>query len=182
MEGRLWFFVRLVKQGNWYVWFYCFYILSSWRMVSWTLDYVVCLGWGIYVTKCNHELRFLWKFNVVLGSCGLKNLRRRKKASGLKREIRTTSGYPWPSDTVKSPGFFKPRETHTKAQSNFFIFYFILIKMLHVVPPWFRTLVEVNSGTLNANTYNSRSWKDSMTCHHYLGVGGTQNCCSFCLK
>ncbi len=29
-----------------------------------------------------------------------------------------TSGYPWPLDTVKSPSFFKPRETHTKAQSS----------------------------------------------------------------
>jgi L-2-hydroxyglutarate oxidase LhgO len=26
---------------------------------------------------------------------------------------------------VKSPGFFKPRETRTKAQSNYFYFYFI---------------------------------------------------------
>jgi hypothetical protein len=36
-----------------------------------------------------------------------------------------TSGYPWPSDTGKSLGFFKPRETHTKAQSSYFYFYFI---------------------------------------------------------
>ncbi len=36
-----------------------------------------------------------------------------------------TSGYPWPSATVKSPSFFKPRETHTKAQSSYFYFYFI---------------------------------------------------------
>ncbi len=49
----------------------CFYILSS---------------SGIYVTKCKQEFEFLWKSNVVLGSCGLKTFRRRKKASGLKRE------------------------------------------------------------------------------------------------
>jgi hypothetical protein len=35
-----------------------------------------------------------------------------------------TSGYPYPSDIVKSSGFFKPRETHTKVQSS--LFYFIL--------------------------------------------------------
>jgi hypothetical protein len=28
----------------------------------------------------------MWKSNVVLGLCGLKTLRRRKKASGLKSE------------------------------------------------------------------------------------------------
>jgi hypothetical protein len=28
----------------------------------------------------------MWKSNVVLGLCGLKNLRRRRKACGLKRE------------------------------------------------------------------------------------------------
>jgi hypothetical protein len=27
----------------------------------------------------------------------------------------TTSAYPWPSNTMKSPDFFKPRETHTIA-------------------------------------------------------------------
>ncbi len=36
----------------------------------------------------------------------------------------TTSGYSWPSDTMKSLDFFKPRETHTKAQSSYFIFIF----------------------------------------------------------
>jgi hypothetical protein len=29
-----------------------------------------------------------------------------------------TSGYPWPSDILKSPGFFKPRETHGGAQGT----------------------------------------------------------------
>jgi hypothetical protein len=32
-------------------------------------------------------LGFLWKLDVVLGSYGLKTLRRRRKASGLKRKI-----------------------------------------------------------------------------------------------
>jgi hypothetical protein len=31
-------------------------------------------------------LGFLWKLDVVMGSYGLKILRRRRKASGLKRE------------------------------------------------------------------------------------------------
>jgi hypothetical protein len=44
------------------------------------------LNLGAYVTKCNLGLGFLWKFNVVLGLCGLKKLRRENKASGLKRE------------------------------------------------------------------------------------------------
>jgi hypothetical protein len=43
--------------------------------------------------------------------------------------------------------------------------------MLHVVPPSFRTLVEVNPGTLNANTYNSRLWKDSMFVPPSFGGG-----------
>jgi hypothetical protein len=44
------------------------------------------LGLGIHVTKCNIGLGFLWKFDVVMGSYGLKKLRRRRKASELKRE------------------------------------------------------------------------------------------------
>jgi hypothetical protein len=28
----------------------------------------------------------MWKFNVVMGLCGLKKLKRRRKACGLKRE------------------------------------------------------------------------------------------------
>jgi hypothetical protein len=47
-------------------------------------------------------------------------------ASQKLRSYVNTSGYPWPLDTVKSPGFFKPRETHTKAQSSYFYFYFYL--------------------------------------------------------
>jgi hypothetical protein len=30
-----------------------------------------------------------------------------------------TSGCPWPSDTVKSPGFFKPKGTHKGAKQPF---------------------------------------------------------------
>jgi hypothetical protein len=43
------------------------------------------------VTKCKQELGFMWKFDVVLGSYGPKNLRMRRKARGLKREIRVIS-------------------------------------------------------------------------------------------
>jgi hypothetical protein len=41
---------------------------------------------GFMSPNVNRNLKFPWKSNVVLGSCGLKNLRRRKKASGFKRE------------------------------------------------------------------------------------------------
>jgi hypothetical protein len=41
---------------------------------------------GFMSPNVNRNLKFLWKSNVVLGSCGLKNLRRRKKVNGLKRE------------------------------------------------------------------------------------------------
>jgi hypothetical protein len=75
-----------LTRGSGYVLFSCFYVLSSGRMVSRTLDYVICVDWGIYVNKCNHELEFMWKSNVVMGLCGLKFLKRRKKASGFKRE------------------------------------------------------------------------------------------------
>jgi sterol desaturase/sphingolipid hydroxylase (fatty acid hydroxylase superfamily) len=50
------------------------------------LVYAIYLGLGIYVTKCNLGLGFLWKLDAVLGSYGLKKLRRRRKASGFKRE------------------------------------------------------------------------------------------------
>jgi hypothetical protein len=33
-------------------------------------------------TKCNMGLGFLWKFNVVLGLCGLKKLRRKGRPLG----------------------------------------------------------------------------------------------------
>jgi len=36
--------------------------------------------------KCNLGLGFMWKLDVVMGSYGLKILRRRRKANGLKRK------------------------------------------------------------------------------------------------
>jgi hypothetical protein len=74
---------EVVIKGSGYVLSSYFYVLSSEGMVLITLDYVICVGWRIYVIDYEHELEFPWKSNVVLGSCGLKNLRRRKKASGL---------------------------------------------------------------------------------------------------
>jgi hypothetical protein len=88
-KERLWFFVRLfevVIKGSGYVLSSYFSILSNGTMVSETLDYVICVGWGIYVIECRHELEFLWMSNVVLGLCGLKISGRWKKANGLKRE------------------------------------------------------------------------------------------------
>jgi len=86
-EG-LWFFVKIVKQslGSWNMLFSCSYVLLIWGMVSWALVYVIHLGSGIYVTKCKQEFGFLWKSDVVMGSYGLKKLRRRRKASGFKKE------------------------------------------------------------------------------------------------
>jgi len=54
--------------------------------VSRALDYAISLGSRIYVKKCNMGLGFLWKLDVVLGSYGLKTLRRKRKANGFKRE------------------------------------------------------------------------------------------------
>ncbi len=88
-KGGLWFFVRLfeaITRGSGYVLSSCSYVLSSGAMVSRTLDYVICVGWGIFITKCKHELEFPWVSNVVLALCGLKTLRRWKKANGLKKE------------------------------------------------------------------------------------------------
>jgi hypothetical protein len=58
-KGGLWFFVRLfeaVTRGSGYVLSSCFYALSSGVMVSRTLDYMIYVGWEIYVTKCNRNL------------------------------------------------------------------------------------------------------------------------------
>jgi len=88
-KGGLWFFIRLfevVDGGSGYVLSSFFFVLLSGAMVSRTLDYVIYVGWGIYVTECKHELEFLWMSSVILGLCGLKILRRWKKVSGLKRE------------------------------------------------------------------------------------------------
>jgi hypothetical protein len=66
----------------------------------------------------------------------------------------STSGYPWPSDTVKSPGFFKLRDTHTKAQRSFFYFLFIfylffIFNLLFLKsPPWNPLLADLITTTL----------------------------------
>jgi hypothetical protein len=70
----LWCFVKLMKHsmGGWSVLCSFFYVLSIWKVVSWILVYVIYLDLGVYVTKCNLGFGFFWKFNVVLGLCGLK--------------------------------------------------------------------------------------------------------------
>jgi hypothetical protein len=82
-----------VTRGSGYVLSSCFYILSSGRMVLGTLDYVIYVGWRIFVTKCKQEFEFPWKSNVVLGSCGFKDFGKKKKACGLKKE-RSERSYP----------------------------------------------------------------------------------------
>ncbi len=44
--------------------------------------YAIYLNLGVYVTKCNIRLGFFWKFDVVLGLCGLKKLRRERRPMG----------------------------------------------------------------------------------------------------
>jgi hypothetical protein len=39
---------------------------------------------GIYVTKCNLELGFLWKLDVVMGLYGLKKLKGKGRPIGSK--------------------------------------------------------------------------------------------------
>jgi hypothetical protein len=73
-KGGLWFVVRLLKQS-----------LGKVDM-CYVHVFMFCQVGGFYFTKCKHELEFPWKSNVIMGSCGLKTLRRRKKANGLKRE------------------------------------------------------------------------------------------------
>jgi hypothetical protein len=41
----------------------------------------------VYVTKCNLGLGFLWKFNVVLGLCGLKKLRKEGRPMGSRERL-----------------------------------------------------------------------------------------------
>jgi hypothetical protein len=72
--------------GCWSVLFSCFYVLSIWGMVSWVLVYAIYLDLGVYVTKCNLGLGFLWKFNVVLGLCGLKKLRGKGRSMGWREK------------------------------------------------------------------------------------------------
>jgi len=96
VKGLL-FYVKLVKQsvGSWSVLFSCFYVLSIWGVVSWILVYAIYLDSGVYVTKCNLGLGFLWNFNVFWGLCGLKKLRREGKPMGSEiREI-------WPFRNLK---------------------------------------------------------------------------------
>jgi hypothetical protein len=50
--------------------------------VSQVLVYAIYLDF--YVTKCNLGLGFFWKFNVILGLCGLKKLRRERRPVGSK--------------------------------------------------------------------------------------------------
>jgi hypothetical protein len=40
------------------------------------LVYAIYLDSRVYATKCNMGFGFFWKFNVVLGLCGLKKSRR----------------------------------------------------------------------------------------------------------
>ncbi len=98
-KGGLSFFVKLVKQslGSWSVLFSCFYMLSIWGIVSWALVYAIYLDSGIYVTKCNMGLGFLWKFDVVIGLYGLKKLRGEGCQWAQDREIRMI----WPFRNLK---------------------------------------------------------------------------------
>jgi hypothetical protein len=71
-KGWVWFFVRILEvviRGSWCVVFLSI-ILSSGATVSRKPDCVICVGWGIYSTVCKVELKFPWKSNVVLDSCG----------------------------------------------------------------------------------------------------------------
>ncbi len=83
----LWFFVKLVKQsmGSWIALF-LFFMCSIWKAVSWILVYVIYLNSRVYVTKCNLRLGFFWKFNVVLGLCGLRKLRRKRRPMGSRKK------------------------------------------------------------------------------------------------
>jgi hypothetical protein len=45
-------------------------------------------GLRVYVIKCNMGLGLLWKFNVVLGLCGLKNLRKEGRQVGSRERER----------------------------------------------------------------------------------------------
>ncbi len=55
--------------------------------MSWVLVYATYLNSGVYVTKCNLGLGFLWKFNVVLGLCGLKKLKREGRSMGSREKL-----------------------------------------------------------------------------------------------
>jgi hypothetical protein len=53
--------------------------------------YAIYLNSRVYVTKCNMGLGFLWKFNVVLGLCGLKKLRREGRPLGSRERDQRVS-------------------------------------------------------------------------------------------
>jgi hypothetical protein len=60
----------------------------------------------------------------------------------LNELIYSNSGYPWPSDIVKSPGFFKPKERHTqrrKATIFIFILFIFCDENPLKSPPWKHT-------------------------------------------
>jgi hypothetical protein len=48
------------------------------------LVYAIYLDLGIYITKCNLGLGFMWKLDVVLDLYGLKKLRGEKRQMGSK--------------------------------------------------------------------------------------------------
>jgi hypothetical protein len=91
--------------------------LSS--LQSWTIP--KSLGIHCFVTSWERTLNVFLHLVIRLAKRAVmervwdcKILRKRS----LEGKHLFTSGYPWPSDTMKSLGFFKPRETHTKAQSS----------------------------------------------------------------
>jgi hypothetical protein len=100
---------------------------------DWTRPDTLSLTLAIPGLRSTLECRNLISSNSFAHKLGTRNsaLRLALGPVGLKLELRQgrsefiyNSGYPWPSDTVKSPGFFQPRERHRKAQSGFFFFFF----------------------------------------------------------
>ncbi len=93
-EG-LWFFIELVKfiklinPGELMCVVFLLLCVVNLRDDVMNNDFATYLGLGIYVTKCNMGLGFLWKLDVVLGSYGLKRLRGEGRLRGSReREIR----------------------------------------------------------------------------------------------
>ncbi len=82
--------------GSWSVLFSFFYVLSIWGVMSWISVYAIYLDLGVYVTKCNMGIGFLWKFSCF-GFMWSKEIEKRRKANGLKREIREI----WPLRNLK---------------------------------------------------------------------------------
>jgi hypothetical protein len=65
--------------------FLSFMCCQFWGMVSWVLVYAIYLDSRVYVTRCNLRFGFLWKFNGVLGLCGLKKLKRKGRLMGSRK-------------------------------------------------------------------------------------------------